>query len=70
MVTHHLKKEIIKEGYIKRIKRKRVANATPTNSIAFFKTPTNYIEPIFTEFFYKYLYDGLSSIVHKIVTLD
>jgi hypothetical protein len=45
MEIYHLKKAIIKENYIKRVKEK-VANATPTNSLGFFKTPTNYTEPL------------------------
>ena len=45
MVTCHLKRATINEAYIKKTKRKRVANATPINSIGFLKTPTNYIEP-------------------------
>ena len=45
MVTCHLKRATINEAYIKKTKRKRVANATPTNSMGFLKTPTNYIEP-------------------------
>lgn len=39
------KKVTIKGGYIKNSERKKVANATPTNSIAFLETPTDYIEP-------------------------
>ena len=31
--------------YIQTKERKKVANATPTNSIAFLKTPTYFIEP-------------------------
>ena len=36
----------IKGGYIKNSERKKVANATPTNSIAFLETPTDFKEPI------------------------
>ena len=53
MVTCHLKRATINEAYIKKTKRKRVANATPINSIGFLKTPTNYIEPsLITTFFH------------------
>ena len=47
----------IKGGYIKNIERKKVANATPTNSIAFLKTPTDFKEPDLKKsfFFYKIL---------------
>ena len=36
---------IIKKDYIKRIKIKKVANATPTDSIVILKTPTDFKEP-------------------------
>ena len=44
MEIMYLKKEIIKESYIKKAE-KRVVNSTLLNSIAFFKTLYNYIEP-------------------------
>ena len=45
MVTCHLKRATINEAYIKKTKRKRVANATIKFSIAFLETIQFYKEP-------------------------
>lgn len=44
-VTYHLKRATINEAYIKKTKRKRVANATIKFSIAFLETIQFYKEP-------------------------